>query len=397
MKASLGVLALALGTERGAARRRRRWASACAGATSGCCARAGATCSWCSSRRSPRSRVMEWALSPTTSRSSTWPRTTPGRRRCCTRSPGLWAALEGSILLWGLILGGYLAAMVLPVPRPRDRSAGRLGDAHRPRRRTLLLRAHARPGEPVPARSGRTPADGQGPNPLLQNHPLMAFHPPMLYLGYVGFTMPFCFAIASLVTGRFGEGWLADTRRATLVAWGFLTVGIVLGVWWSYEVLGWGGYWAWDPVENASLLPWLTATAFIHSVIVQERRGMLRVWNLSLVIATFCLTILGHVPHPVRRAELGPLVHPVRRSGRRCSGSSAWSRPSGSASSRGGATGCARPGASTRRCRASRRSSPTTSCSPGSRSWCSSARCTRCWPRRCRGASSRWASPTSTG
>ena len=121
----------------------------------------------------------------------------------------------------------------------------------------------------------------------------MAFHPPMLYLGYVGFTVPFMFAIAALITGRFGEGWLTDTRRATLVAWGFLTVGIILGAWWSYEVLGWGGFWAWDPVENASLLPWLTATAFIHSVIVQERRGMLRVWNLSLVIATFCLTILG--------------------------------------------------------------------------------------------------------
>ena len=105
--------------------------------------------------------------------------------------------------------------------------------------------------------------------------------------------MPFAFAMAALITGRFGEGWLADTRRTTLVAWGFLTVGILLGAWWSYEVLGWGGYWGWDPVENASLLPWLTGTAFIHSVIVQERRGMLRVWNLSLVLATFCLTILG--------------------------------------------------------------------------------------------------------
>src|SRR4030095_3834407 len=115
----------------------------------------------------------------------------------------------------------------------------------------------------------------------------------MLYLGLVGFTVPFMFAIAALVTGRFGEGWVSDTRKATLVAWGFLSVGIILGAWWSYEVLGWGGFWAWDPVENASLLPWLTATAFIHSVIVQERRGMLRVWNLSLVIATFCLTILG--------------------------------------------------------------------------------------------------------
>jgi len=99
--------------------------------------------------------------------------------------------------------------------------------------------------------------------------------------------------MAALITGRFGEGWLADTRRTTLVAWGFLTAGILLGAWWSYEVLGWGGYWGWDPVENASLLPWLTGTAFIHSVIVQERRGMLRVWNLSLVLATFCLTILG--------------------------------------------------------------------------------------------------------
>jgi cytochrome c-type biogenesis protein CcmF len=114
-----------------------------------------------------------------------------------------------------------------------------------------------------------------------------------LYAGLVGFTIPFSFAIAALVTARFGEGWLADVRRTTLISWGFLTAGIVLGAWWSYAVLGWGGYWGWDPVENASFLPWLTATAFIHSVMVQERRGMLRVWNLSLVISTFCLTILG--------------------------------------------------------------------------------------------------------
>jgi cytochrome c-type biogenesis protein CcmF len=115
----------------------------------------------------------------------------------------------------------------------------------------------------------------------------------MLYLGYVGFTVPFAFAVAALATGRMGEGWLVATRRWTLIAWGFLTIGIVLGAWWSYEVLGWGGYWAWDPVENASFLPWLTGTAFLHSVMVQERRGMLRVWNLSLVCATFSLTILG--------------------------------------------------------------------------------------------------------
>jgi cytochrome c-type biogenesis protein CcmF len=135
--------------------------------------------------------------------------------------------------------------------------------------------------------------DGPGPNPLLQNHPLMAFHPPMLYLGYVGFTVPFAFAVAALATGRVGEGWLVETRRWTLFAWGFLTTGIVLGAWWAYEVLGWGGYWGWDPVENASLLPWLTGTAYLHSVMVQERRGMLRVWNLALLCATFSLTILG--------------------------------------------------------------------------------------------------------
>ena len=133
----------------------------------------------------------------------------------------------------------------------------------------------------------------------------------MLYLGYVGFTIPFSFAVAALITGRFGEGWLADVRRTTLVAWGFLTIGIVLGAWWSYEVLGWGGYWGWDPVENASLLPWLTATAFIHSVMVQERRGMLRVWNLSLVLATFCLTILGTFLTRSGVVDVGAQLHAV--------------------------------------------------------------------------------------
>jgi cytochrome c-type biogenesis protein CcmF len=135
--------------------------------------------------------------------------------------------------------------------------------------------------------------DGPGPNPLLQNHILVAFHPPILYLGYVGFTVPFAFAVAALVTGRLGEGWLLITRRWTLFSWACLTFGIILGAWWAYDVLGWGGYWGWDPVENASLLPWLTGTAFLHSVLVQERRGLLRVWNLSLVCSTFLLTILG--------------------------------------------------------------------------------------------------------
>jgi cytochrome c-type biogenesis protein CcmF len=205
---------------------------------------------------------------------------------------GLWAALAGSILLWAVILGGYLSFVAYKF---RRRSADPLVAVALVTGLVVALFFFALmlgPANPF-VRSPTTPLDGAGPNPLLQNNPIMAFHPPMLYLGYVGFTVPFMFGIAALVTGRFGEGWLADIRRTTLVAWGFLTVGIILGAWWSYEVLGWGGFWAWDPVENASLLPWLTATAFIHSVMIQERRAMLRVWNLSLVIATFALTILG--------------------------------------------------------------------------------------------------------
>jgi cytochrome c-type biogenesis protein CcmF len=226
---------------------------------------------------------------------------------------GLWAALEGSILLWALLLAGYLA---ITAHRFRARAtdpmvawATLVGLAVALFFFALML------GPANPFRVWEPPLDGQGPNALLQNHPLMAFHPPMLYLGYVGFTIPFSFAIAALATGRLGEGWLADIRRTTLVAWGFLTAGIVLGAWWSYEVLGWGGFWAWDPVENASLLPWLTGTAFIHSVMVQERRGMLRVWNLSLVVATFCLTILGtfltrsgvlNSVHAFSESDIGP-------------------------------------------------------------------------------------------
>lgn len=205
----------------------------------------------------------------------------------------MWSALEGSILLWGLILAGYLTVVA-------NKFRKRLDDPLVVWALITmfvvcvfffgLMLTAANPFQ------GNVPPpgyDGPGPNPLLQNHILMAFHPPMLYLGYVGFTVPFAFAIAALVTGRVGEGWLVETRRWTLFAWGFLTAGIILGAWWSYEVLGWGGYWGWDPVENASLLPWLTGTAYLHSVMVQERRGMLRVWNLSLLCATFSLTILG--------------------------------------------------------------------------------------------------------
>ncbi len=205
----------------------------------------------------------------------------------------LWSALEGSLILWVLVLTGYVVAV-------RHRFRAQADDPLVSWALVVLLAVAAfffallaGPANPFREVAGAVPSDGPGPNPLLQNHPLMAIHPPFLYLGYVGFTVPYAFALAALITGRLGEGWLSVTRRWTLLAWGALTVGIVLGAWWSYEVLGWGGFWAWDPVENSSFLPWLTGTAYLHSVMVQERRGMLRVWNLSLLIATYSLTILG--------------------------------------------------------------------------------------------------------
>lgn len=205
-----------------------------------------------------------------------------------------WASLAGSILLWGLVLGGYLALML---HRYRSRSSDPLvAWAMVVMMAVVAFFFGIMLGPADPFVSVIPPPgflDGPGPNPLLQNDVMMAIHPPLLYLGYVGFTVPFAFAIAALITGRVGEGWLVETRRWTLCAYGFLTLGILFGAWWSYDVLGWGGYWGWDPVENASLLPWLTGTAYLHSVMIQERRGMLRVWNLSLLCATFSLTILG--------------------------------------------------------------------------------------------------------
>jgi len=214
-------------------------------------------------------------------------------------TPGLytftaaWSALEGSILLWALALSAYVAFATWRFRARADDPLVAWATLVQLVVLGFFFLLMLFPANPFKEVAGAIPADGAGPNPLLQNNPLVAIHPPILYAGLVGFTIPFSFAIAALVTGRFGEGWLADVRRTTLVAFGFLTAGIFLGALWSYAVLGWGGFWGWDPVENASLLPWLTAAAFIHSVMVQERRGMLRVWNLSLVIATFCLTILG--------------------------------------------------------------------------------------------------------
>jgi len=204
----------------------------------------------------------------------------------------LWGRLEGSILLWALVLAGFVAAMVFRFRHRRDDPLVAWATLVALTVCTWFFALLVGPANPFRTITP-VPLDGPGPNPLLQNHPLMLVHPPILYLGYVGFTIPFAFAIASLATGRMGEGWLIETRRWTLLAWGCLTAGIALVAWWSYEVLGWGGFWAWDPVENASFLPWLTATAYLHSVMVQERRGMLRVWNLSLLCATFSLTIFG--------------------------------------------------------------------------------------------------------
>jgi cytochrome c-type biogenesis protein CcmF len=136
------------------------------------------------------------------------------------------------------------------------------------------------------------PQDGRGLNPLLQ-HPIMAIHPPILYVGYVGFVIPFAFCVAALLSGRLGADWITSTRRWTLTAWAFLGTGIILGGRWAYVELGWGGYWAWDPVENAAFMPWLTATAYLHSVMIQERKGMLKVWNVTLVVVTYLLCIFG--------------------------------------------------------------------------------------------------------
>jgi cytochrome c-type biogenesis protein CcmF len=158
---------------------------------------------------------------------------------------------------------------------------------------------------------GFTPADGNGLNPLLR-HWGMVIHPPMLYLGFVSFVIPYAFAIAALVTRQTGDLWIRTTRRWTLVAWLFLSMGLLLGAWWAYGVLGWGGYWAWDPVENAAFMPWLTGTAFLHSVMIQEKRGMFKVWNMVLIIMTYSLVIFGTF---LTRSGVISSVHTFAQSG----------------------------------------------------------------------------------
>jgi cytochrome c-type biogenesis protein CcmF len=222
-----------------------------------------------------------------------------------------WAALEGSIVLWGLVLAIFVYTVYRQVarrPEPDRLGAGALAvlglitlfffglmlTVSNPFRVCVeLATVGCFEGSNLPWADSIAAFQGRGPNPLLQNHFLMAVHPPMLYFGYVGMSVPYAFAMSALLLGTSGSLWLQRTRAWTLIAWGFLTTGIVLGGLWSYEVLGWGGYWAWDPVENASFIPWLIATAFLHSAVVQQRRGMLQAWNFVLVISTFALTILG--------------------------------------------------------------------------------------------------------
>ncbi len=225
----------------------------------------------------------------------------------------LWGGQAGSLLFWELILITYASLIVL-TNRQRNRrllpfvvttlaivSTFFLG----------LVNFMARPF----LRLAFAPEDGNGLNPQLQNV-FMAIHPPCLYLGYVGLTLPFAFAMAALATGRLDDTWFRTTRRWTILSWFFLGTGILLGGWWAYVELGWGGYWAWDPVENASLIPWLTCTAFLHSVMIEERKKMLRVWNLSLVIMSFLLAILGTFitrsgiissVHSFTKSDIGPV------------------------------------------------------------------------------------------
>ncbi len=226
----------------------------------------------------------------------------------------LWASLNGSILFWAGVLGLYVVALAV-------------GYANKHREYmpytlavlqsvcvffALLVASIANPFAPV----SPVPLDGPGPNPLLQNHWLMAFHPPTLYIGYVGMVVPFAMGCGALLAGRLEAGWIAPLRRWTLVPWAFLTVAIMLGGWWSYEVLGWGGYWAWDPVENASFMPWLACTAFLHSAMVVERRGTLKTWSLVLLLSTFLLTLVGtfmtrsgvfNSVHSFTQSDIGPV------------------------------------------------------------------------------------------
>ena len=203
----------------------------------------------------------------------------------------LWAAHDGSLLLWTAILAGYLTVLSLRAPAGAatlHRWAVAVTAAV-----TAFFAGLAVFSSHVFDRVTPVPADGPGPTPLLQDHPAMGIHPPLLYLGLVGLVVPFAYGVAGLVCGQVDGRWLSAVRGYAAFAWTALTAGILLGAWWSYTVLGWGGYWSWDPVENASLMPWLLGTALLHSAMVQRRRGALAVWNLTLAVSAFLLAALG--------------------------------------------------------------------------------------------------------
>ena len=221
----------------------------------------------------------------------------------------LWSGQEGSLLLWAWLLSTYGLVMRLRYKVDPQLTAYASAIVAAVQVFFLLLVNFA--AHPFGLVKGTIPADGNGLNPLLQ-YPEMVIHPPMLYLGYVGVTAPFAFALGALMMKYPGEKWIHITRRWTMVAWLFLTVGIFLGAHWAYEVLGWGGYWGWDPVENASLLPWLTMTAFLHSVIMQEKRGMMKMWNMWLIFTTFLLAIFGTF---LTRSGVVSSVHAFAQSG----------------------------------------------------------------------------------
>src|SRR5580693_7857877 len=220
----------------------------------------------------------------------------------------LWSGQEGSLLFWSLLLSAY--GFVLRLRYKTDPRLFAYASVVLAAVQIFFLALVNFAANPFGLLEGPLRADGSGLNPLLQ-YPEMVIHPPMLYLGYVGFTVPFAFALGALIMKYPGEKWIQITRRWTMVTWCFLTIGVFLGAHWAYAVLGWGGYWGWDPVENASLMPWLTGTAFLHSVMMQEKRGMMKSWNVWLIFSTFMLSILGTL---LTRAGLVSSVHAFAQS-----------------------------------------------------------------------------------
>ena len=220
----------------------------------------------------------------------------------------LWSGQEGSLLLWAWLLATY--GFVVRIRHKVDVRLSAYASTILAAIQVFFLLILNFAAPPFALEPGPLSSDGFGLNPLLQ-YPEMVIHPPMLYLGYVGFSVPFAFALGALIMRYPGEKWIAITRRWTMVTWMFLTCGIFLGAHWAYSVLGWGGYWGWDPVENASLMPWLTGTAFLHSVMMQEKRGMMKSWNVWLIFTTFLLTLLGTL---LTRAGLVSSVHAFAQS-----------------------------------------------------------------------------------